>query len=806
MTNLLGATNNINKVTDTIIKNENVQATVNKSKEVVSDSFQNSSAVKTMSGAGDTNNLKYLPAVYLADLMIEKGFQKGGNKDSLSRWAKIGDKISDMFHLDAFFEKAGKQLNKVKSNRFFKYFSNDYKAIPKSSMAKPRALADELLGSLADETTGIFEKLKQNKEFGNKLKSGAVTLSDDAMAALKKAGTLTEPMSDDLVRDVFKALKELSTKLPDEDERKALKSISGELVKYLNNGRKLHGGSKTVVSMLSDTDVANTIATTLSMLKDKPEIASLSPQAKKVFTSIVQNADDVAAKIPKEKVAGIVEELISKGILDDAALEDTAKGILGSLTTSTKQKVIGLRNKANAASMSKGKSILGKHLSKGALRAKDTMTMGGGILGALFTSMAIAQTLKETKDAPEGEKLSTFMHVLSEQYLGMILYQPSINLMYKLGGNKYRGMTPEAKKTLNNLVTKTNIKVDASDVAKLQQKLIRKGIEPEAVAKLSGKSIKEAKQIAKGLTGGGILGKVLGFIKSPIGSISKLFAGKPELSQKSLDAIEEIAKKAKLDRPEIAQSVKIAKLQKSLLLKGVDKEKVASLSGKTVKEARKLAKSLGKEGAKLKFWEKPLKAIANLLTTGLDTIKGTGAGKAGSKLKGFVGGFGRFALIMFVLQPLIQKPITKLINKIFGKPTTYLAKQKAAEGTPNNEGTEVAATNSETTVPNTTNLLDIWSAKQNPAPQVPQPEIATTEIKTDSATPNIQINNTFAPNQQPKQDEVAALNLFNKDKKEERYIPSINVTFEEQPSAAEARAEALLKSTESLIKNTKKYL
>ena len=53
MTNLLGATNNINKVTDTIIKNENVQATVNKSKEVVSDSFQNSSAVKTISS---TNN------------------------------------------------------------------------------------------------------------------------------------------------------------------------------------------------------------------------------------------------------------------------------------------------------------------------------------------------------------------------------------------------------------------------------------------------------------------------------------------------------------------------------------------------------------------------------------------------------------------------------------------------------------------------------------------------------------------------------------------------------------------------------
>ncbi len=802
MTNLLSTTNNLNKVTDNLIKNENVQATVTKSKEVVSDSFQSSSAVKTMSGAGDTNNLKFVPAVYLADLLIEKGFQKGGNKDSLSRWAKIGDKISDIFHLEAFFEKAGKRLNKIKNNNFFKYFSNDYKAIPKSSMAKPRAFADELLGSLADETTNIFAKLKENKDFGNRLKSGAVSLSDDAMAALTKAGTLTEPMSDDLVKKVVSALQELGTKLPDANEQSAVKKIFEELKKYLNNGKIVSEGTEKVVSALTDADVAKTIATTLSMLKDKPEIAKLSPEAKKIFTSVVQNADDAVAKIPKEKVKDIVEELLSKGILDDAALGEAGKGILGSLSTSSKQKILGLRNKLNAATMTNGRTRLGKHLSKGAFRAKDTMTMGGGLMGAIFTSMAIAQTLKETKDAPEGEKLSTFMHVLSEQYLGMILYQPSINLMYKLGGNKYRGMTTTAKKTLNNLVTNTNIKVDSSAVAKLQQKLIRKGVEPEKVAKLAGKSIKEAKQLAKGLTGGGIIGKTLGFIKSPIQSISNLFAKKPELSQKSLDAIEELAKKAKQEAPEIAKSVKVAKLQKKLLLKGVDESKVAQLGSKTVKEARKLAKSLGKEGAKLKFWEKPLKSIANLLTTGLDTIKGT----KGSKLKGFVGGLGRFALIMFVLQPLIQKPITKLINKIFGEPKTYLAKQKAAEGTQNSEETNISEENTATNIPNTTNLLDLWSAKQNPAPQVPQPELATTEIKTNSAVPTVEINNTFAPNQQVQQDEIAALNLFKKDKPTERYIPSINVTIQDAPSQAEANAEALLKSTEALIKETKKYL
>lgn len=811
MTNIINATESVNRVANNVLKNENVQNTINKSQEVVTDSFQNSSAAKTVSGASDTDNLKYIPAVYLADLMLEKGFQRAGDKSSLSRWAKIGDKISDIFHLDKVLNESntGRFSNFVKNNRFLKYFTKDYQAIPKCSMAKPRAYADELLGNLSDETTSILGKLKLDKDFGNRLKSGAVSLSDDAMEALTKAGTMTEPMSDDFVRNVVKALREAGTKLSDADEKKALGKIRGELVKYLNNGKTIHG-SKTVISMLKDDDVAQTIATTLSMLKDKPELATLSPQSKQIFNSIIQNADDVAAKIPKEKVSAIVEELISKGILDEKAVQDGAKGLLGSLKTSTKQKVLGLKNKVDAQTLNKGKTVLGKYFAKGAYNTKRVMTMEGGLFGALFTSMALAQTIKATKEAPEGEKLSTFMHVLSEQYLGMILYQPSINLMYKLGGNKYRGMTTTGKKALHSLVTNTNIKVDSAQVAKLQQKLIRKGISPEQVAKMSGKSIKEAKKMASQLSGGGIIGKVFGFIKSPIGSIAKIFKGKPELSQKSLDALEEIAKRAKADKPIISQTVKVANLQKKLLLRGVDESKVASLAGKSVKEARKLAKSLGKEGAKLKFWEKPLKSIANLLTTGLDTIKGVGAGKAGSKLKGFAGGLGRFALIMFVLQPILQKPLTKLCHKIFGEPKTYLAKQKEEENTTATEqqNTQNAAMPQNT---NTTNLLDMWTNKQ--VPTATQPVATETQSvqpmgnEQNPQTQNIQITNNFGPAQQQNgQEEIPALNIFKKDKPQERYIPSIEVNFTEDTSEIDAKAAAMIKASDSMIKEVRKYL
>ncbi len=800
--NIIKTADNANKITTNVLQNENVQNTITKSQEVVSDSFQNSSAAKTVSGAGDTDNLKYIPAVYLADLMLEKGFQRPGDKSSLSTWAKIGDKISDIFHLDKVLNEknTGKVSDFIKNNRFLKYFTKEYQAIPKASMAKPRAFADELLGNLSDETLSLFERLKLDRSFGEKLKSGALTLSDDAMEALRKAGSLKEPLSNEYIKQVRAAFKEISPKLSSPEEKKALSRISTELLKFMSGKN----------SVLTDAEVVNTITSTLTMLKEGYGTSGLSAETQRILNSVIQNADDVATKIPKEKIGAIVEELISKGVLDEAAAKKASSGLLGMFQSGPKEKIIGLKNKVDAQTLNKGKTLLGKYFAKGAYNSKRVMTMEGGLFGALFTSMALAQTIKAAKEAPEGEKLSTFMHVLSEQYLGMILYQPSINLMYKIGGNKYRGMTPGAKKALNTLVTNTNIKVDSAQVAKLQQKLIRKGVSPDQVAKMSGKSIKEAKKIASQLSGGGILGKLLGFIKSPFGSIAKLFKSKPELSQQSLDAIEEIAKRAKTDRPIISQTVRVANLQKKLLLKGVDKEKVATLTGKTVKEARKMARTLGKEGAKLKFWEKPLKSIANLLTTGLDTIKGTGAGKAGSKLKGFAGGLGRFALIMFVLQPLIQKPLTKLCHKIFGEPKTYLAKQKESEAENSTQESTIQEQLTQPQNPNTTNLLDMWTNKQNPQKQ--QDTAATTLPQTTEKveTPqnqNIQINNIFNPIQEEKNlTAIPAKPISETSSKTGRYIPSIQVNHIEDTSEIDAKTEAMLRASDSVMKEVRKYI
>ncbi len=224
------------------------------------------------------------------------------------------------------------------------------------------------------------------------------------------------------------------------------------------------------------------------------------------------------------------------------------------------------------------------------------------------------------------------MHVLSEQYVGLILFQPSMNLMYKLGGNKYRGMTVDARETLKNLIKTTN--------------------NNESITK---------------------------------------------------------------------EGLKIAKLQRDLLIKGVDRSKVMALTKNTYSEAKAIAKTLKGKGAKLKLWERPLKFAGKILSIGLDKIQKLHSVKLpfklpliGNKIKlpqislsGFAGGAMRFAIIMFILQPLLQKPLTKLTHKIFGEPKTYLNKQKEKE---ENKQPEIIAENP-TSNKQETNLLKIWTAK-----------------------------------------------------------------------------------------------
>ncbi len=576
-----------------------VQEKLEKSKQVVTNNVESNSVSQVVSGVSKSENrrdaIRILPIVYFSNKLIDSLIAKQDGKGLLDIVAKFGDKISDILKLDKIFnpKNSGKISGFLTNNRFTKYFTETYKAMPKSSMAKGQ------IQSLSEEFAG-------------------------------------------------KAISEVSK----------LKETIPDFCKYFNSETLSHFG-----------------------------LAEAKDGLKTVFSK--EMADDIAKGIEK-------------------LIEENKDKISG-------RKLFELKNKLNTANMNTGKSALGKLLAKSTMKTKDLLTYGGDILGLYFTASAFIQAHKASKEAPKGEKLSTFMHVLSEQYIGLLLYKPCTNILYKIGGNKYRGMTPEAREALKELVKNTNANTA----------LTKEGLQ-------------------------------------------------------------------------------IAKMQRNLLVKGVDKDKVAELAGKGLSEAKNLAKSLKHEGAKLKFWERPLKFMGKVLDTGLDKMKITkfiNIGKLKIKLPkitlgGFLGGFARLMIIMMVLQPILQKPVTKLFHKIFGEPKTYLEKQKKNEQksapVPKSPNSQTEQPDAQTVNPQETNLLKIFSQNQQP--------------QGNSPVPAQQSDAALTPAE--KESEIPALNLFKKDKTDdEPYIPSVEVHFApEDTSEDDARAEAMIKRADKLIGRASKIM
>ena len=445
----------------------------------------------------------------------------------------------------------------------------------------------------------------------------------------------------------------------------------------------------------------------ITALKGLTSSEAAMQSVKNVEASLTKDTVDVLAKIAqggKESASISVERLLNAA--DDLVANGVSSFKEGGLIPKSTN-ISGISNKLKAADLQMGKTTIGRMFSKGFLKSKDTITFGGGLLGLAFTANSIIQAIKAAKEAPKGEKKATFMHVLSEHYVGLLLFQPSINLLYKAGGNKYRGMSVEARNALKELIQTTNAN----------------------------------------------------------GNLTK-------------------------------EAYKIAQLQKKLLLKGVDKTKVAELAGKSFDEAKTLFQSLKNSGTKLKFWEKPLKALGTLLDTGLDTIKkpsSSSLGKIGNKLKGFMGGFGRFLIIFMVLQPLLQKPVTKLCHKIFGKPKAYLAKQEGNSSKKAVENKNISP-NTGNAAPGETNLLKLFAPKiqqqtvSNPTMQFVDNNPSDIKMQTPtniepqqipSPTPSgaasLQPLNTQSPSEQ-----IPLLNIFKKDdskKSTTAYIPSIEVDY-----------------------------
>jgi hypothetical protein len=594
------------KVSNSGLNQAEIKNTLDKSSQTVSDNFESNSIGKVLMGGEDSNSrtkaFLLVPPLMVADGIVDN--LMGGKGGILKHASNLGDKISHTLHLDKIISKEnGSKISEfIKNNRFLKYFTSDYKAVPRTSFAKGSKMIDKFRSEMIEQLGAIAS----NPEFS--------------------------------------------------------------------------------------------------------EITStLSEETAQTLTAAAESAK--SSGLSAEKVLKAADELISKGVDKIQTGKLTKKQI----------NLSSLRNKLATSASKMGKTSLGRGFAKALLGAKEKFTYGGGLISLFFTASALVNAYNAAKDAPKGEKKSTFMHVLSEQYLGFLLFQPSISMMYKIGGNKYRGMTVEGREALKNLVASTNAN--------------------EALTK---------------------------------------------------------------------EGLKIAKMQRNLLIKGVDKDKVAELAGKTLKEAKTMAKGLKKEGAKLKFWERPLKFIGKLLDTGLDKMQkptfinlkkklpiiGDKIKVPKPTLKGFAGGLARFAIIMFVLQPLLQKPLTKLAHKIFGTPTTYLAKQEAKNGAKKNDKTANGNTNNEVPNSSETNLLKKWTQLPEEAQQPISP-VAAASIADNQNTQN---------NTQPSQETPsAALNLFKK--KPERYIPQIEPPVEEDNSKEiDQRVKNILKNTDVVLKNSKKYL
>lgn len=602
MSNIISSMNSTSSypVTNTGLNkdNYNLQKNLEKSKQVVSDNVENNSIGKMFMGDSKPNEV----ALVMVPLIIfDNIFDKLMSSKLLDKAAKIGDKISNSLNLEKIFskDKMDKFSKFIKTNSFTKYFTNDYKAIPKSAFAKHSAFSEQ-----------------------------------------------------------FKSQ---------------------------------------IISGLTD-------------INNSPEV-----------TNILNKSSDITKKVFESISNGNTSKISSEELIH--TIEDLAKN--NNITKLNKKSLFGgninlshLSKKLQAAESKIGKTTLGQKSAKGLLKTKDVLTYGGGMLSMLFVATGLINSYKEAKKAPKGEKFSTFMHVLSEQYLGLILIGPSTNLLYKVAGNKYRGMSVEGREALKQLISKAN--------------------------------------------------------------------SNPNLTKEGL---------------------KIANIQKKLLLKGVDKTKVEELANKGLKEVKEAAKSLSKEGTKLKFWEKPLKWAGNVLATGLDTIKKKKVIKLPNNhnikfslptLKGFAGGFARFMLVLMVLQPLLQKPITKLFHKIFGKPKTYLENQKKKEEETKSEpaiSQSIQNENQNTPIDQTnnknTNLLNQHLNQPN----------------NNQSNPFNNDNNTAAQtplNQGNSNEPIASKKIKSADG---LYVPSIDpVVVPDNSAEIEKMAEELLKRTDSIIESSKKFL
>lgn len=689
---MLNTVNNQYVVSNGGIKQEKLQNAVAKSTDAAVDSFESNSVLQT--GLGGNKNERRKTAMLLPVLVGVNSFVDrlmGGpeNSNLLKKIANVGDKVSHTLHLDNVIstQNEGKISQRIKNNKFTKYFTSDFAAVPKSSMAKSEPMASSYAKKLKEEAGKVVSEVASKNYAGDAISSNLGNLSSSTVQFLKD---VSPELNEQYMNKVQSAIIDLSAHASTDAEKTVIKGLTDSVTAFVGPE-----------SNISAEKMYKQISETLGALKDTDAVKQASVGTKSFIDSLNQTHTT-------EQILDVVDDLAANGI----NLKNTS-----TLTS--------VRNKCKAANKQMGETLLGKSLAKGTLKTKDILTYGGDILSLWFAASALVQATSAAKEAPKGEKKSTFMHVLSESYIGVALLQPCTKLLYKIGGNKYRGMDLAGRNALKDLVATAN--------------------------------------------------------------------SNPNLTKEGL---------------------KIANIQKKLLLKGVDPSKVSDIAGMGLKEAKEAAKNLAKQGSKIPLWEKPLRFAGKILGAGLDDIKIHKQVKlpllgeklmARPTLKGFLGGFGRLALIMFVLQPILSKPVTKLVHKIFGEPKTYLAKQEKNNKSTNEKSQSGnGVQNPNTVTPNdnsSTNLINQWAALQNPnqQPAAPMPEA--------QAIPQPQVNSQ-QPAQNTQDTALPSAKITGNGSKSGRYIPSIEVNNLADTNDAELDkyADEVIRRTDSLVKNVQKSL
>jgi len=209
----------------------------------------------------------------------------------------------------------------------------------------------------------------------------------------------------------------------------------------------------------------------------------------------------------------------------------------------------------------------------------------------------------------------------------------------------------------------------------------------------------------------------------------------------------------------------------------------------------------------------PLNVIGKLLNTGLDkkvipaATSNLGAIANGFKhtgqfLKGFGGGAGRFALLMFVLFPVVDKIARFVTHSIFGKPNALLAKEKAEAESGKTENTETLNNTDalkKALEQNKAGMLTVAAKNQINSTGGANPWISE-HLKSRAENINQSAVTNSPVNTQLNTDPAQKINI------KQQYMPSDTSKIQQENIEKKAKFDATLAKTDSIIRNAETAL